>query len=79
MPKCPFCGRVLADAWIQRQGASLMGKARGPSKARANASQAAHTRWERARAIYASLKFKTSFEFVPIACVDADVRLGRFR
>jgi len=50
MPKCPFCGHVLADAWVKRQGASLLGKARGASKARGNARQAANTRWERERA-----------------------------
>jgi hypothetical protein len=50
MSKCPFCGHVLADDWLKRQAASLMGKTKGPAKARANAREAADARWERARA-----------------------------
>jgi hypothetical protein len=46
MAKCPFCHRILSDAWVKKEGASLMGKsAKGKAKRRKNASEAANTRW----------------------------------
>jgi hypothetical protein len=48
MSCCPHCGEALSDDWIKRQGASLMGKSGGKSKARATERMqaAALKRWE---------------------------------
>jgi hypothetical protein len=45
MAKCPKCGAILSDEWLKKEGASLMGKAKGKAKRRSNASEAAHQRW----------------------------------
>jgi hypothetical protein len=47
MPKCPFCKKILSDDWVKREGAALMGKASGQSKARsrAQAKAASRERW----------------------------------
>ena len=46
MARCPFCNRVLADAWVKKAGSTLMGKT-GKRKARSSeiASAAANARW----------------------------------
>jgi hypothetical protein len=46
--RCPFCSKILSDQWLKRQGAAMMGKARGKAKARAkeNAVRAARERWD---------------------------------
>jgi hypothetical protein len=52
MSKCPFCGKVLRDKWIIREGARLMGKKlTGSAKARTSeqARKAARARWDKAR------------------------------
>jgi hypothetical protein len=49
MPRCPFCGHLLTDVWVARRAASLMGRTRGPTKARTNAKAAAQARWDRVR------------------------------
>jgi len=41
---------VLSDKWIQKNGASLLGKTGGKAKARNNAQAAAQARWDRVRA-----------------------------
>jgi hypothetical protein len=47
MAKCPFCQQILSDDWVKKEGASLMGKsAKGRSKRRKNASDAARQRWQ---------------------------------
>jgi hypothetical protein len=45
MARCPFCDRVLDDAWVKKAGATLMGRASGASKARTNSKAAADKRW----------------------------------
>jgi hypothetical protein len=47
MSKCYHCGKILSDAWMIKQGASLMGKSGGPLKARSRkqAQVAAKKRW----------------------------------
>jgi hypothetical protein len=51
MPICPFCKKILPDDWVKRQGAALMGKASGQSKARsrAQAKAASRKRWDHER------------------------------
>jgi hypothetical protein len=52
MSKCPFCGKVLRDKWIIREGARLMGrKLTGSGKARTSeqARKAARARWDKAK------------------------------
>jgi hypothetical protein len=51
--RCYHCGKILEDAWLKRQGAALMGKASGESKARSPemARKAALARWEGTRKI----------------------------
>jgi hypothetical protein len=49
MARCPHCHKILSDAWVKREGASLMGKARsGRAKARSHeqAAGAALLRWD---------------------------------
>jgi hypothetical protein len=47
MAKCPFGHRILSDAWVKKEGASLMGKsAKGKAKRRKNAQEAARMRWD---------------------------------
>jgi hypothetical protein len=49
MARCPHCHKILSDAFIKREGASLMGKARsGAAKARSHeqAAGAALLRWD---------------------------------
>jgi hypothetical protein len=47
--KCVHCGKVLPDAWIIKEGASIMGRTGGKTKRRKTARQAALTRWQKAR------------------------------
>lgn len=48
MAKCPFCSKLLADEWLKREGASLMGKAaKGKAKKRKTAAKAARLRWQK--------------------------------
>jgi hypothetical protein len=48
MAKCPHCNKILADEWVKKEGASLMGKAaKGKAKRRRNAAAAARTRWKK--------------------------------
>jgi hypothetical protein len=49
MSKCYHCGKILADAWIIKEGASIMGRTGGQTKRRKNAREAALTRWKQAR------------------------------
>jgi hypothetical protein len=51
MPRCPFCKKILSDDWIKHEGAALMGKASGQSKARsrAQAKAASRIRWDQER------------------------------
>jgi hypothetical protein len=51
MARCPFCNKILSDVWIKHEGAALMGKASGQSKARsrAQAKAASRTRWDHER------------------------------
>jgi hypothetical protein len=51
MSRCYHCGKILKDSWIKSEGARLMGKTTGPSKARpTTAARAAQTRWAKAKA-----------------------------
>jgi hypothetical protein len=47
MAQCPFCKKILSDEWVKHEGAALMGKASGQSKARsrAQAKAASRARW----------------------------------
>jgi hypothetical protein len=47
MSRCYHCGKILSDEWIKREGARMMGKTSGESKARNReaASKAAKSRW----------------------------------
>jgi hypothetical protein len=47
--RCPFCNGILSEDWLKKAAASLMGKAKGPTKARANAREAALARWAKAK------------------------------
>jgi hypothetical protein len=51
MSRCPFCDTILPDAWVKKQGATLMGKASGQAKARssAKARAAAEIGWKKRR------------------------------
>lgn len=53
MARCPYCGKVLKDRWVKKQGAALMGKASGAAKARskeiASRAQAASVAAKRAK------------------------------
>jgi hypothetical protein len=51
MAKCPHCNKILSDEWVKKEGASLMGKsAKGKSKRRKNAQEAARLRWDSEKA-----------------------------
>jgi hypothetical protein len=44
MSRCPFCDTILPDDWVKQQGAALMGKMGGPTKARSSESARAAAR-----------------------------------
>jgi hypothetical protein len=48
MARCYHCGAILSDDWIRKQGASLMGKKGGETKARTReqAKAAGKARWK---------------------------------
>ena len=47
MSRCYHCGQILEDAWLIKEGASLLGRAGGRAKARTSeqARAAARARW----------------------------------
>lgn len=47
--RCPHCRRALDEEWLRKQGAALMGKKGGKTKARNSelARKAANERWAR--------------------------------
>jgi hypothetical protein len=45
MSRCIYCGKILPDEWIIREGASLMGRRGDKSRSTENAQKAARARW----------------------------------